>query len=46
MPTRVRRLSSMLARKGYPAGVAGRVIREALGAEAAELVEAADNRTL
>ena len=30
---RVRRLAGMLARKGYPAGVAFRVVREALDAE-------------
>jgi regulatory protein len=30
---RTRRLAGMLARKGYPAGLAFRVIREALGAE-------------
>ena len=29
-PARVRRLAGMLARKGYPAGVAFRVVREAL----------------
>lgn len=33
---RVRRLVSMLARKGYPPAVALRVVREALGDEAAE----------
>jgi regulatory protein len=32
--TRTRRLAGMLARKGYPAGLAFRVIREALEAEA------------
>jgi len=31
---RIRRLAGMLARKGYPAGTAFRVVREALGAEA------------
>lgn len=31
--TRVRRLAGLLARKGYPAGMAGQVIREALAAE-------------
>jgi regulatory protein len=37
---RTRRLAGMLARKGYPAGLAFRVIREALEAEgAAELLE-------
>ncbi|BEP16436.1 hypothetical protein acdb102_47470 [Acidothermaceae bacterium B102] len=45
-PARVRRLSSMLARKGYSGGVAARVVRDALGAEAAELLEAADQRSL
>jgi regulatory protein len=33
MQVRVRRLAGMLARRGYPAGVAARVIREALDAE-------------
>ncbi len=33
---RVRRLAGMLARKGYPAGVAFRVVREALAAEGVE----------
>lgn len=33
---RVRRLAGMLARKGYPAGVAFRVVREALAAEGEE----------
>jgi regulatory protein len=46
MPARVRRLSSMLARKGYPPGVASRVVRDVLGAEAAELLEAAESRSL
>lgn len=32
-PTRVRRLAGMLARKGYPPGVAMRVVRDALAAE-------------
>lgn len=38
MPTdaRVRRLAGMLARKGYPAGVAFRVVKEALAAEGEE----------
>lgn len=45
-PARVRRLSSMLARKGYSGGVAARVVRDALGVEAAELLEAADQRSL
>ena len=34
---RVRRLAGMLARKGYPAGVAFGVVREALAAEGAEI---------
>jgi regulatory protein len=34
---RVRRLAGMLARKGYPAGVAFGVVREALAAEGAEV---------
>jgi regulatory protein len=46
MPARVRRLTSMLARKGYSGGVASRVVRDALGAEAAELLEAAQQRSL
>jgi regulatory protein len=33
--TRLRRLGGMLARKGYPAGLAYEVVREALGAEGA-----------
>ncbi|MCW2613677.1 MAG: Regulatory protein RecX [Frankiales bacterium] len=33
---RVRRLAGMLARKGYPAGVAFRVVKEALAAEGVE----------
>jgi regulatory protein len=36
---RVRRLSGMLARKGYSSGVALRVVREALGDEAAAELE-------
>jgi regulatory protein len=36
--TKVRRLTGMLARKGYPQGVAARVVREEL-AEAAELLD-------
>jgi len=38
LPTdaRVRRLAGMLARKGYPAGTAFRVVREALAAEGEE----------
>jgi regulatory protein len=38
-PARVRRLSAMLARKGYSAGLAARVVRDLLGEEAAALVE-------
>lgn len=39
LPTdaRVRRLAGMLARKGYPAGVAFRVVREALAEEGEDL---------
>lgn len=37
--TAVRRLSGMLARKGYPAGVAFRVVREELDAAGGELAE-------
>lgn len=42
LPTdaRVRRLAGMLARKGYPAGLAFRVVREALTAEGEGLDEA------
>lgn len=43
-PARVRRLSSMLARKGYSGGVASRVVRDALGDEAAELLDASEDR--
>jgi regulatory protein len=35
-PARVRRLAGMLARKGYPGGLAVRVVREALAAEGAD----------
>jgi regulatory protein len=35
-PARIRRLAGMLARKGYPAGLAMRVVREALAAEGAD----------
>jgi regulatory protein len=35
--TRVRRLTAMLARKGYPAGLAYRVVREALDQEGIDL---------
>lgn len=37
--TRVRRLAGMLARKGYPAGTAFRVVREALAADGDEVEE-------
>ncbi|HEX6445822.1 MAG TPA: RecX family transcriptional regulator, partial [Streptosporangiales bacterium] len=33
-PRRVRRLAGMLARKGYPPGVAMRVVEEAIGSGA------------
>ena len=36
MEARVRRLTGVLARKGYPAGVAYRVVKEALAAEGVE----------
>ena len=36
---RVRRLAGMLARKGYPAGTAFRVVREALAADGEEVEE-------
>lgn len=39
---RVRRLSGLLARKGYPAGVAFRVVRQALAAEGVEAQPALD----
>lgn len=39
---RTRKLAGMLARKGYPAGLAFRVIREALEAEGAEGIEGAE----
>jgi regulatory protein len=35
-PVRARRLASMLARKGYPPGLAVRVVRDALAAEGAD----------
>ena len=35
---RIRRLAGMLARKGYPAGVAFRVVKDALAAEGVDLV--------
>jgi regulatory protein len=37
LATRVRRLTAMLARKGYPAGLAYRVVREALDQEGIDL---------
>ena len=37
---RLRRLTGMLMRKGYPAGLAYRVVREALAAEGAVEVDA------
>lgn len=40
LPVRVRRLVGLLARKGYPAPVAYRVVREALDQEGADLAEA------
>ena len=40
---RVRRLAGMLARKGYPAGLAFRVVREALAAEGEEAELAFDD---
>jgi regulatory protein len=40
---RVRRLAAMLARKGYPAGLVFRVIREALEAEGADLAVLGDD---
>jgi regulatory protein len=40
-PARMRRLTGMLARKGYPAGLADRVVREALEQEAADAGRAA-----
>ena len=44
LPTPARRspARSMLARKGYSGGVAAAVVRDALGAEAAELLEASE----
>lgn len=35
-PRRIRRLTGMLARKGYPGGLAFRVVREALAADGAD----------
>jgi regulatory protein len=40
LPARVRQLVGMLARKGYPAGVAYRVVQEALQQEPSEGIEA------
>lgn len=39
LPTRMRRLMGLLARKGYPAGLAYRVVREALDQEGIDLAE-------
>ncbi len=39
LPVRIRRLVGLLARKGYPAPVAYRVVREALDQEGADLAE-------
>jgi regulatory protein len=39
---RLRRLAGLLARKGYPAGVATSVVRQVLGEEAAEMLDAAE----
>jgi regulatory protein len=41
LPARVRQLVGILARKGYPAGLAYQVVREALEQEAAPSAEAA-----
>jgi regulatory protein len=40
LPTRMRRLMGLLARKGYPSGLAFRVVREALEQEKADLADA------
>jgi regulatory protein len=40
LPTRVRRLVGLLARKGYPAPIAYRVVREALDEEGADAAAA------
>jgi regulatory protein len=45
-PARMRRLTGVLARKGYPPGLAYRVIREALEREAAEGNRAATDLVL
>ncbi|HEY1916087.1 MAG TPA: regulatory protein RecX [Streptosporangiaceae bacterium] len=39
LPTRMRRLMGLLARKGYPPGLAYRVVREALDQEGIDLAE-------
>jgi regulatory protein len=39
LPTRMRRLMGLLARKGYPPGLAYRVVREALDIEGIDLAE-------
>lgn len=41
--TRVRRLAGLLARKGYPADLAGRVVRAALAAEGEQVVGGYDD---
>ena len=45
LPTeaRVRRLAGMLARKGYPAGLAFQVVKQALAAEGAQTQDALDD---
>ena len=40
LPTRLRRLVGVLARKGYPAPIAYRVVREALEQEGTDAAEA------
>jgi regulatory protein len=45
-PVRLRRLVAMLARKGYPPGLAVRVVREELGREGADPGDAADDLAL
>ena len=46
LPTRARQLLGMLARKGYPAGLATQVVREALEQEEADDPEARQNLAL
>jgi regulatory protein len=43
--TRVRRLAGLLARKGYPAGVASQIVREALEAEEPGLADVVRHET-